>query len=104
MWFSCCDGCFELHDTEEEARNAAQEALDDATGNAIDGWPEWVDGIVWGRVVQQVVTLNERKATPEDAIGCEYICEKELHDVDTEYRCNICGGAVRFDGTKPAIS
>ena len=51
---------FQLHATEDEAKERAQIALDNYRDNAIDdnGWGEEVEGVCWGNVRQNVVEIN----------------------------------------------
>lgn len=57
---------FSEHNTEEEARAAAQAALDYATDDG-DGWDEdALTGICWGEIRERVVIKNRRELTDEE--------------------------------------
>lgn len=54
----------EFHETEAEAKAAAEKALDDYRDDAGDGWAESVTGVCWGRLFGQIVE-TERKPAEE---------------------------------------
>ena len=64
MYFSYCpENGFEDHETEAEAKAAAQENLDIAMG---DGpIPEWVGQIRWGKTIGSATETSRRDADPE---------------------------------------
>lgn len=78
--------------TREEAIALAQKAIDDWRDCCNSEWPEEVENVCWGEV------LGESKMIDiEDGMYANY----ELTAPPAEWRCNICGGLVTFDGTKP---
>lgn len=104
MWFSYDGNSFELHDDPQKAKDAADRALGYCTDEAVEGWPEETTSICWGRVVQKAEIVSERPRTGADAVDSCIDLIQEIEMVGgCEYRCNICGGLVVFDGTKPAI-
>lgn len=76
------DFAFELHDTAEEARTAAQDALDELRADSPDGWSPDVDLICWGEVKQLATMTNKRTAEPES--GFEFLCDYELIDSEAK--------------------
>ena len=58
---------FELHDTLEEAKAAAEQALEDCRDEAIgDGWSESVDDICYGVLLGAVVETERKPWNVED--------------------------------------
>lgn len=105
MWFSYDGESFQIHNTEEEAKALAEEAMQDWSDRAGDGWDDVSDQVCYGRVTHAVrverpeITEENRHLVPA---GCEGIEEHYLEKiVPDDFRCNICGGVVMFDGTKP---
>lgn len=87
MWFSYDpEGGFETHDTEEEARNAADGYLDSYRDEAPDGWYEGVEQVCWGRIHQAAAMTNKRDPDPEHSNerNFAFVCDYELTDVDSE--------------------
>lgn len=83
------EACFQTHATAEEARAAAEEALDDERDRSGDGWSEEVEQIAWGVIVQTAtqvdrVTLEEAEAAGHEMVGTlrangwDYHCGYEL--------------------------
>lgn len=75
------DRGFETFKTAEEAISSAQGAIDDYQGDACDGWPDEVDSVCWGVVMQEARQCNNRPRDEEDthlAEHIEYICDYEL--------------------------
>lgn len=63
-YFSYDPDCgFEQHDTAEEARKAAETALDHYRDQAADGWSEEVESICWGEI-RGSVRETEREEVP----------------------------------------
>ena len=54
-----------FHDTAEEARDAAEAALDAYRDEAPDGWDENTDSVCWGEVREQVQETFRRLYDPE---------------------------------------
>ena len=105
MWFSFDGETFETHNTEAEAKAEAERAMEYWADGAGDGWDELSTQVVYGRVTHAVrveaieVTDDNRHLVPS---GCDGMENHHLEQiVPDEYRCNICGGVVSFDGTPP---
>lgn len=49
---------FDLHESEEEAKAIAQGRIDSYRDDAVDGWPEAVEGVCWGVVKQHSREFN----------------------------------------------
>lgn len=101
-WFSF-DGCsFETWDTEVEAKQEAEAALEEYSGEALDGWDEAADQVCWGLVLGAVVDTERRPVKPSDGMPdsvTEYV-EKDLESQELRH-CNICGGEVLHLGGAP---
>lgn len=71
---------FMFHDTETEAKAAAETSLQDERDCAPEGWSENVELICWGEVVQRVKETMSRPATEEDGLssGIEIYADYEL--------------------------
>jgi hypothetical protein len=72
---------FKTHATAEEAKQAAQDAID----ISIDGneWAEFVDQICWGEIREQSTQcdVKKREDCDEDEYfpeGCDYMCNYRL--------------------------
>jgi hypothetical protein len=63
---------FELYDTEDEAKAAAQRVLDGEREEAYEGWSEDVDKIFWGEIRQHVVETMNRPRTDADHVDSEF--------------------------------
>jgi len=75
---------FELHKTEDEAKKAAECALDYERGEASEGWADYVDQICWGELKQRVVETMCRPRTADDTFvssDCETVADYGLIDV-----------------------
>lgn len=83
----------DLYDTAEDAAAAAQRAIDGWRDCCDTDWPEEVDNVYWGPVFGM--------SFPESRGENNEYEEWVLKPQNVEYRCNLCGGVVRFDGTKP---
>jgi len=57
---------FFIHNTAEDAKKTAEEWLDFEREEAHEGWCDYIDGICWGEVKQQVVEIMCRPRTDED--------------------------------------
>lgn len=104
-WFSFDGETFETHATEEEAAAAADSAMQYWRENADIGWDELSTQVAYGKITHAVrvetepVTDETQHTVPA---GCDTIEHHFLERiVPAEYRCNICGGIVEFDGTPP---
>ena len=92
MFFVNTGDGFDFYNTEEEAIQAAQDAIDDWRDACDPEWPEEVENVCWGKVLGTSIGHES-----EDGKYIEY----ELSESNQEWRCNLCGGIVRFDGTAP---
>lgn len=75
---------FELHKTAEEAKKAAEDALDYERGEASEGWSDGVDKICWGELKQMTIETLNRQRTDEDTFvssDCDTIVDYGLVDV-----------------------
>ena len=75
------DNGFETYKTAEEAKAAAEEAIDYYSGDAGDGWPEEVDQVCWGEIKQHTQQTDLRHRDEEDKSSCEMICDYQLVDI-----------------------
>lgn len=82
----------EYCDTQEEAIALAQKAIDEWRDCCDPEWPEEVENVCWGPVLGESTMIDI-----EDGQYANY----ELTDSPIQWRCNLCGGLVSFDGTKP---
>lgn len=67
MKFFCYDPNgrgFDIFKTAEEAKAAAEKALDDERAEADEGWNEEVERIYWGEIKGHVVEIERRPAEP----------------------------------------
>ena len=105
-WYFSVDheGDIEAHSTEQEARAAAQAALDTALG---DLWPEGMERVCWGVVVERAVEVDRKDHTAyghstgghSDAVEAgsdcpvssdvDWLCEYELFSREA-----LAGGCV----------
>lgn len=80
------DGGFTNHDTAESARKEAQEAIDYFRGDACDGWPDGVNSVCWGVIMQQSTKTGERPVEEDDKCSshiervCDYVLLPELQE------------------------
>lgn len=105
MWFSFDGESFQTHNTEEEAKASAEDAMQLWADRAGDGWDDVSDQVCYGKVTHAVrvehieVTEENQHLVPA---GCDAMEDHHLEKIVNEtYRCNICGGNVSFDGTPP---
>jgi len=63
---------FQLHATEDEAKERAQNAIDLYRDDAAEGWAEEVEGVCWGNVRQNVVEINIATPNNHDEESCDY--------------------------------
>lgn len=64
---------FELHSTEDGARDRAGKFLDAARLDAVtEGWPEDVIEICWGELRERVQEIGRRQATEEDCLPDDF--------------------------------
>ena len=66
------EGGFELHNSAEEAKKSAEDALDTEREYACEGWSEYVDKICWGEVRQHVAETMSRPRTDADHVDSEF--------------------------------
>lgn len=91
---------FMFHDTETEARSAAESALQDERDCAPEGWGENVELICWGEVKQRVKETECRPATEEDGMSSdiEIYADYDLLDAsEGPASFSIDDGTVCFD-------
>ena len=105
MWFSFDGESYETHETEEAAKTAAELAMDDWQDGAEDGWNDNSSYVAYG-IVTHAVRVETIEITEENAHSVPQSCDGIEHHhlekiVPDSRRCNICGGVVQFDGTKP---
>lgn len=66
-----------LFDSEEEAREHCEDALERLAEESSEGWNENMDDLHWGRLVptQFAKQVNERKAPPSSEFDtmCDYV-------------------------------
>lgn len=90
-WYSYDPDCgYEEHDTEAEARAAAEQALEYRRDVAGEGWAEDTDQIVWGRVMGRAMPTTTHTHGPDCRTedGCP-----EGHSLEFDY-------IARFDLTE----
>ena len=75
----------------------AQKAIDDWRDCCDPEWPEEVESVCWGPVFGESTSNDVDDDHPRDARYTDY----KLTDPPIQWRCNLCGGLVSFDGTKP---
>jgi predicted DNA-binding protein with PD1-like motif len=69
---------YETHESPEDAKNASQYAIDSAL-DCGDEWPEDIQEICWGKVIEAASATNIRK----DSTGkFDYKCEYELKAIE----------------------
>jgi len=89
-WFSCdADGCFALHGTADEAKEAAEAALEGCRDKAggETGWPEDTEHICWGEVREAAerCVIHAHDGDCRDAEGrldCDYADWDEFWEYD----------------------
>ncbi|ELY5855625.1 hypothetical protein ACVF21_003770 [Cronobacter sakazakii] len=72
---------FETYKTAEEAKAAAEEAIDYYRGDAGDGWPDEVEQVCWGEIKQETQQFDLRPRNEEDKSSCDMICDYALTDI-----------------------
>jgi hypothetical protein len=68
---------FETHDSEEKAKAAAAESLQDYRDNAGEGWDELVEQVCWGEI-KQITVMGEK--TPAEHPEYDYLVDYALAD------------------------
>lgn len=90
------DGNSETFDTEQQAREWAEGALECEADRAGDGWREEVTCICWGEIRQEVVQTSSR---PDESGRFDTIDEYELMDVPRgERQLSGLGRSAGADG------
>lgn len=87
MYFSFDGDNFEIHNTEQEARDCAEDALDYFRVESVEGWRDESMNICWGKVSQSVRVTEERPVNEDDPCrsnGIEIYQKRELVDCATE--------------------
>lgn len=80
-YFSYGSECgFDWHNTEKEAIESAEAAIDDYRGDACDGWSEETDSVCWGVILQQATKVDERPRTDDDKCdpAIDTVCDYAL--------------------------
>ena len=78
---------FTLHNTAEEAKNAAEADLSCHRDMASEGWSDSVSFVCWGEVKQRAFKVNEMTKEEAEHQGVYFdnsfdsICDYELKDV-----------------------
>lgn len=72
---------FETYKTAEEAKAAANEAIDYYRGDAGDGWPDEVSQVCWGEIKEEAQQTGLRHRNEEDSGSCDMICDYELTEI-----------------------
>ena len=75
------DTGFELYETAEKAKAAAQESIDQYAADAVDGWSEEVESVYWGEIKQESVMMNQRPSEPGSDV--DFICDYGLTDIES---------------------
>lgn len=71
---------FEWHNTQHDAVEAAEAAIDDYRGEACDGWSEEVDTVCWGVIMQSSTKIDERPRNEDDCCdpSIDTVCDYAL--------------------------
>ncbi len=77
----CPDDGFDVFETAEQAKAAAEQWIDSYRGDAVDGWSEEVDQVCWGEIREKATQVGRRPATEEDVTSCDYFCDYQLQRV-----------------------
>ncbi|MFS8079922.1 hypothetical protein UDZ25_14235 [Serratia marcescens] len=74
------DNGFEEFKTKDEAIAAAESYIDYYRGEACDGWPDEVDQVSWGIIMQESTRVNERPLDKDDSCdpAIETVCDYAL--------------------------
>lgn len=79
-FFGYDPGCgFELFETEEQAKQYAEDAIAEYRGESCDGWSEEVDQVCWGKLSQYTVMCDKQ---PSSNPEFSYYCDYQLKDVE----------------------
>lgn len=82
---------FEWHNTQYDAVEAAEAAIDDYRGEACDGWSEEVDTVCWGVIMQSSTKIGERPRNEDDCCDpsidtvCDYALLPNIETPATDY-------------------
>lgn len=72
---------FETYETEQQAKDAAEDAISWYRGESIDGWPDEVAQVCWGEIKQESQQVGLRPREEGDKGSCEMICDYQLNDI-----------------------
>ena len=78
---------FELHNTAEEARRAANVGIDCAREWSCEGWDDSVEHICWGEVKERSTKVNEMTKEEAEHAGIyvtndfDFICDYQLKEI-----------------------
>ncbi len=84
MYFSFDGEEFEIHNTEQEARDCAEDAIANYRDEAMDGWADESMHVCWGKVTQFVKVTEERRVEAGDCVtaGIDTWQKRELVDCE----------------------
>ncbi len=71
---------FDLHDTADAAKAAAEASIDAYRDEAGEGWPEAVDNICWGQVIEHTEAGPSEPAPAGSEL--DYVCDYRLVPID----------------------
>lgn len=73
-------GCYEEHDTAENAAAYAEDSISEYRDNAPDGWSDEVVSVVWGVIMQRATMTGLRPVTEDDNVAphIEEFCDYTL--------------------------
>ncbi|HHT2663950.1 TPA: hypothetical protein ACTYSP_003599 [Citrobacter freundii] len=83
-------GCYEEHDTAEEAVAYAEDSISEYRDNAPDGWSDEVGSVVWGVIMQRATMTGLRPVTEEDNVAphieefCDYTLQPNIETPATD--------------------
>jgi len=74
---------FQTHETSEEAKKVAEDALENEREEAIEEWNEEVTEICWGEIKQHIAETNRRPINDQDPcrFNCAEYVEYELVEI-----------------------
>lgn len=77
----CPDAGFETFETEQEAINFAEEAINDFRDHADEGWDENVANVCWGKLEQHTTIVETKTVEEAEAEGIR-VCDNAAAVVD----------------------
>lgn len=109
-WIVYSDNGVDFFNTEDEAVQFARSVIEAMRD---EEWPDEVENVLVAKVTHASEKTNVVTRDMLDDEHCykgryypgnfDYYCDYEMRqsNEEQEYRCNICGGIVKFDGTPP---